>query len=221
MARNPIMSRLLARGRITPASVALAQRSKEAARALPSSKGGETPLQLETYRLQIQTYFTQASATTELMYSAENWVELELKLETAGPVSVGTDANLAPVNSGRGQLLDTNSPLVIQMPKGTRLYVTSQTVNRINLTIKPIPWLEQIDVDNNRNQIAIKAAIGQIGSDIVDAIGSLATAVTAAMGTTAAPPPYDVPDCPPPSGGMVPRVNRIRLPPMTAMRRGR
>ena len=39
---------------------------------------------------EISTYFTARIGTSELLYSAEDWVEITLRLETAGPVAVST-----------------------------------------------------------------------------------------------------------------------------------
>ena len=151
----------------------LASSSKEAARALPDSKGGETPKSLQMYRTEVYSYFTRPTAETDLLYSAENWVRIKLTLETAGPVAVGTSHSLAPVLSGRGRLLDTGVEFECFLAKGTRFYVTSQTVNRISVTIEPIPWLEQISGDMAMMLGLIAGRIGQIGNAIVGAIGGL------------------------------------------------
>ncbi len=127
-------------------------RNKEKSRALPDSKGGETPKQLQTYRTEVFSYFTQPSLESALLYSAENWVVLKLFLETAGPVAVGTAASIVPVLSGHGILLDTDEEYVVTLSKGTRFYIASETINRVSVTIEPIPWLEQIDKDNCEGQ---------------------------------------------------------------------
>lgn len=95
-------------------------------------------------RNEIETYFTQPQAGTVLLYSAEEFVRARLTLRTAGPVAVGTREELAPVLSGRGIQLVPNDEYEVVIPAGQRLYIISEAVNRVNFTIEPIPWLEQI-----------------------------------------------------------------------------
>jgi hypothetical protein len=175
------------RGVIARVATEIASTSKEVARALPDSKGNETTKQLQTYRTEIYSYFTEASSETQLMYSAENWVKIKLTLQTAGPVSVGTSASIVPAISGRGILLDTGVPFETNLAKGTRFYVTSETVNRINVTIEPIPWLEQIDEDAISSQGAVRKAVMDIGHSIVNAVNALRGAghTTSSSGRTA------------------------------------
>lgn len=211
--------RTMARGAVAAVARTLASKSKEAARALPDSKGGETPKQLQTYRTEIYTYFTRATGTTELIYSAENWVRLKLTLETAGPVAIGTSASLEPVLSGRGRILDTNEEFETYLPKGTRLYVISETVNRVSVTIEPVPWFEQLATEQMYAATLLQRAIANAAHMIVDAIKSIAPAAAAAgapaqssKGTTAA----TLPPCPPASS-----INRARLTPIGLPRRMR
>jgi len=193
--------------------------SKEQARALPDSKGGEEPKQLQTYSTQIYTYFTQIGGT-HLLYSAENWVRFSLELEDAGPVSVGTLAALNPVLSGRGALLQTDEvfgPYVLA--KGTRLYVAAETVNRVKVVIEPIPWLEQLDLDLARVTAAIGASASTIVSGLVQAVASLRGAAPGAAPspTTSGGTRLEDLPCPPPSRGIVPRLTPMR--PVGKMRR--
>jgi hypothetical protein len=127
-------------------AASLTSPNKEAARALPSSKGGEPQGQLQTYRTAIYSYFTvvDPAEPTKLLYNAENWVRIKLELQTAGPVAVGTLPNLAPLLGGGGRLLPTNQEREFFLPRGTRIYIMAQSVNRVSVTIEPIPWLEQI-----------------------------------------------------------------------------
>jgi hypothetical protein len=153
----------------------MAAKNQEAARALPDSKGGEVPKQLQTYRTEAYSYFTDPSNDSQLMYSAENWVRIKLLLETAGPVSVGTAAQIAPVLSGKGILLETGVPFETYLAKGTRFYITSQTVNRISVVIEPVPWLEQIDQDTIATNTGIRQAVVGVGKAIVEALRSIST----------------------------------------------
>lgn len=121
----------------------LATRSKDVARALPTAKGGEDRT-LQNYRTEVYSYFTVPSDEQELMYSAENWVRFKVTLETAGPVSIGTSEQIAPVLSGKGRLLDTGIEYEIYLARGSRIYVAAESVNRLSVTIEPVPWMEQI-----------------------------------------------------------------------------
>lgn len=99
-------------------------------------------------RTQAFTWFTKVPVpgeSTPILYNGDRlWTRLVLTLETAGPVAVGTSSSLAPVLSGKGQTLETGVPTQFTIAKGTRLYVASSSVNRIKVTVEPVPWLEQI-----------------------------------------------------------------------------
>ena len=204
--------RSLSRSAITAVAQTLAGSSKEAARALPDSKGGETAKQLQTYSTRIFSYFTPATGLTELLYSAENWVKIKLTLETAGPVAFGDAASLQPMLSGRGIVMDTDKEYEAYLSKGTRIYVISESVNRVSVIIEPIPWLEQLSVQQAANGSAIARVISQASQAIVDAVQSIAPARSAGAapaqssnGTTAA----QLPPCPP-----APVIHRARLTPI-------
>jgi hypothetical protein len=93
----------------------------------------------------IYTYFTKANGETELIYSAEEWMRIELQLETAGPVAVSTRQEVTPVLSGKGILLPpTGEPIKFLLPRGDRLYIGSEAVNRVKFIVEPVPLLEQI-----------------------------------------------------------------------------
>jgi len=171
----------------------LRQIPKEVARAIPSSKQGETPGSLETYKTQLYTYFTEPNGETMLIYSADRWVTMRLTLQTAGPVDVGTAPNIGPVLSGKGRSLVTGVELETRLAKGTRIYLISETVNRVLVTIEPIPWMEQIA----RGIAGVAATISRTlaPADSFDPV---------APTTSSSPRPPD-PSCPPPK--------RFRRPP--------
>lgn len=194
----------LVKNAIQTISAQLASSSKEAARALPDAKGGETPFQLQAFRTDVSSYFTFADGQTHLVYSAENWVRVKITLETAGPVSVGTAAELAPVLGGRGRLLNTGVEYEVYLARGTRFYVVSDTVNRLSLTIEPIPWLEQMTADIVGAVVGVASTVNLVGRAIVAAI----------RGSSPAPAPKDLP-CPPPSRGLMPRLTPLRPPKRT------
>lgn len=92
----------------------------------------------------ISTYLTNVG-TTDILYNGDRqWAALTVTLQTAGPVAVSNLNNIAPVLSGKGQLLQTGVPTRFIIAKGTRLYVLSSSVNRLALVVEPIPWLEMI-----------------------------------------------------------------------------
>ncbi len=127
---------------------------KEIARAIPRAKEGEPEIQFQAYHTQIYTYLTEVGGT-RLLYSAEGFITLRLTLENAGPVSVGTSRDLAPVLSGKGILLETDVEYQTTLAKGDRFYITAETVNRVKVTIEPIPFLQQIVVSIAENTRAI------------------------------------------------------------------
>lgn len=88
------------------------------------------------------TLFTQIGGN-RLLYSAEEWVVVRLRLETAGPVAVSTREQVAPVLGGQGVLLNADD-LEFTLPKGDRLFYTAAAVNRVRVIIEPVPWLERI-----------------------------------------------------------------------------
>lgn len=80
----------------------------------------------------------------QVLYNADRqYVQVVLTLETAGPVAVATKQQMLPVLSGKGQLLETGVPLSFFLSKGNRLWVAATAINRIKVTVQPIPWLEQ------------------------------------------------------------------------------
>jgi len=93
------------------------------------------------------TYITAVYQGGEapILYNGDRqWATLELVLETAGPVVVGTRSDITPIFSGKGRLLQTNVPYRVTIAKTSRLWIVSTSVNRVAVTIAPPPWLEQI-----------------------------------------------------------------------------
>jgi len=138
----------------------------------------------------IYTYFTVPSGETELLYSSENWVRIELQLETAGPVSVGTREEVSPVLSGKGILLPTGDESIeFVLPKGNRLYVASGSINRVKVIVEPIPWIEQLLMQIESGFGGLRGILGAI-----------------ARNSGAKPSPKNEPPCPP--SFTVPRLKR-------------
>ncbi len=124
-------------------------------------------------RSQINTYFTRPGETLELYSGDRLWARVTLTLETAGPVAVGNAQNITPVLSGKGQLLENGQPLVFDIAKGTRLYIAATAVNRVKVSIQPLPWFEQIT--------AILTAISGGAAGVVTKVAGAATKVTSKL----------------------------------------
>lgn len=203
MAMNPN------RSLVTRVAALMGGRQKDLQRALPSSKGGEPQGQLQTSRTEIYSYFTQPSRQSQLLFSAENWVKIRLVLETAGPVAVGTSAEITPVLSGHGILLDTDEPFEVILSRSNRMYIAAETVNRVAVTIEPIPWLEQINADNRNGYQAIAGTFVNVGNSIIAAINGLAGLIvpTSSSGKT-----IDDMACPPPPQRVLPRALTLGRP---------
>lgn len=99
-------------------------------------------------RTQIYTFFTKVPVPgepTQILYNGDRmWARVWLTLETAGPVAVGQSSSITPVLSGKGQLLETGEPTYFDISTGTKLYIAATAVNRVKISIQPLPWLEQI-----------------------------------------------------------------------------
>lgn len=120
----------------------------EAGRAVPGPLRGEVKTEkVDTQvsgRTDIYTRITKPSNKSELLYSADNWVRMRLLLETAGPVAVSTRQDIVPVLSGKGILLQTGEYVEFTIPRGDRVYIASNTVNRVQVFVEPFPWLESM-----------------------------------------------------------------------------
>lgn len=132
---------------------------------------------------EIYTYFTKPNGESELLYSAESWVHIRLALETTGPVAVSTRQSVIPVLTGRGVLLaNDGEPFRFVLPKGDRVFIAAEAVNRVQVTIEPFPWVEQILAE-------LKNGFGSLK-------GLLGSALRRKNQKPAAPDPKD-PACPP------------------------
>lgn len=93
------------------------------------------------------TFFARPAVNGQpvVIYNADRlYAQVTFTLETAGPVIVGTKQQLYPVTSGKGIALDTGVPMSFMVAKGNRIWVATTSINRIKVTIQPLPWLEQI-----------------------------------------------------------------------------
>lgn len=96
-------------------------------------------------RSMYSTYITNSDGKSRVLYNGDRtWSAVTLTLQTGGPVSVGDKQNLGTVTSGQGILLLTGVPMKFTIGKGTKLYVASNSIDRIAVQIEPFPWLEMI-----------------------------------------------------------------------------
>jgi len=91
----------------------------------------------------IYTVFT-TPGQTDLLLSLPNWSLITLRLESPGPVSVGNQEELMPVGSGKGRLLPADEDVKIVMVPLTRLYIASDSLQRVSVQVEPYPWLLEI-----------------------------------------------------------------------------
>jgi hypothetical protein len=110
---------------------------------------------------EIYTWFTKPGPST-LVYSAEGWVRVRVRLETAGPVSLSTRQDVVPVLSGKGALLTTDEVETFTLPKGDRLYIAAEAINRVKVFIEPVPFLERIQLDVERGFASVGRAINSL-----------------------------------------------------------
>ena len=118
-------------------------------------------------QIQLSTYTTQAVSGTQTLYNADRqWARVTLTLTTAGPVQVGEKQDLGPVTAGQGISLQTGVPVVLDVARGNRLFVTSSAVNRITVVVAPYPWLEVITGSVMAIATAMGGAVGRLVSRI-------------------------------------------------------
>lgn len=131
------------------------------------------------------TFFTVPGENTQL-FSAQGWLRVRLMLTSAGPVDVSTRQNVTPVLSGRGITLQTNVEAEFVLGPADRLYAGAASVNRVNVTVEPIPWLKSIVLELDR-----------VGREIVASIAGRRAGRRAKNAASASNP---LADCPPPPG---------------------
>jgi hypothetical protein len=145
---------------------------------------------------EIFTYFTLPDGQTHLLYTAETWMTIRMTLETAGPVAVSTREEITPVLSGRGRLLPVGVEYEFRVPKGNRIWIAAEAVNRVSWSVAPIPWLQTISLELRG------------GTDrITDALRSIVAAASPRQSPKAKKDQAaeDLP-CPPPRRGLLPKV---------------
>jgi len=91
------------------------------------------------------TVFTvgQPFGQGHILFTAEKWFRVKLRLETAGPVTVGFTSAINAVGAGAGASLGDDEVEIV-VKKGDTLYYVANAVNRVRVILEPIPWAEQI-----------------------------------------------------------------------------
>lgn len=155
----------------------LAKPNKVPTTAKPQPPGripmiGEKRAGVRNYTNHTETYTSFTVAGQQQLYIAtESWVQITLTLQTAGPVSIGTRANLLPVLGGAGRLLPTDVPIRFLLPRGDILYVASNAVNRLSVQIEPMPFYE-----------GVLQGLGNVGQAVIAVGQVLGTAVQKVLG---------------------------------------
>lgn len=108
------------------------------------------------------TYYTKAS-DTNLVYSASEWTQIRLGLQSAGPVVAGMDQNLYPVGQGKGRLLPTDRDLILVLAPSDRLYLAADSIQGVGVSVEGIPEtsLLQMLIDAIRNPTQVTTVEGK------------------------------------------------------------
>lgn len=118
------------------------------------------------YATNFYTYLTEATGTKELLSTGDDWTQVTLRLESAGPVAIGENQELQPPASGRGRLLTQDVDLTFTVPPQTKIYVAATAVNRVGVIRQPFPWFAQIVA-------LLGATAGSTASALTDAVGKI------------------------------------------------
>ncbi len=131
-------------GRIAPPPTNLVRPATRPDSTIAQAPAVGTTQGTSSNRLALSTYITKVGSTDQIYDGSRLWAKITLTLETAGPVAIGTRANLLPVLGGNGVLLDTNEPITVTISKGDKLYIAANAVSRVKIQIEAFPWLEQL-----------------------------------------------------------------------------
>lgn len=105
----------------------------------PAKPGNQVPSRTEAY-----TRLTRANGESELVKQMKSWTVCRVTLITAGPVDIGTRFNISPPQSGKGIELVPGQEIELKLSPGDRLYMVSNTVNRVSFTFEPVPYQDEI-----------------------------------------------------------------------------
>lgn len=120
------------------------------------------------------TIFTFANGQEQQLYTGDrSWAQVTVMLESAGPVAVAFKQNFTPVLSGKGSLLITNIPRTFICAKGSRIWIAATSINRVQVTVEPLPWLEQLvglQLESNAVEGSVVAALRALPAQIAAAL---------------------------------------------------
>lgn len=149
--------------------VTMAQTNKTLQRAIPTVPGGnaqpQAPKQTRSYAQIVE------AGPTRMLLVTDSWARVTLTLRSAGPIAVGTASALEPLASGKGVLLQTDEPYVTNLPGGARFYCAAGAINRLNVTIEPIPWMEQIALQLDQIREVVRGGADLIAGTLRQLIG--------------------------------------------------
>ena len=94
----------------------------------------------------IYTFLTVPTEGTQLLIRSlpDEWLEIVLRLDTVGPVAIGTSQDILPSTSGKGMLLPANQETRVHLSPDATLFIAAETVNRVGVQINAIPAIEQL-----------------------------------------------------------------------------
>lgn len=104
------------------------------------------------------------STKTKLLLSVQQWTKVTLRLESAGPVAFGNQEDLFPLASGKGRLLSKDTDVIVTMVPQSRLYIASDSFQRVAVQVEPYPWLWEV-------YSKLKALAPTIGSLLSQVLG--------------------------------------------------
>jgi hypothetical protein len=141
------------------------------------SPRGEVASGVENYtnHTEVSSVFTTIGQQTVLI--AATWLQITMTLETAGPVAIGTRANILPVLSGAGRLLPTNVPIRFLLPRGDILYMSSNAVNRVSVQVEPFPFYDGLLQAFGNLSTIMNGLAGGIGGAVAGSLSKLFKAV--------------------------------------------
>lgn len=84
-----------------------------------------------------------ASSDSQNFVSTDDWTQVRLLLQTAGPMAVSNIINAFPVGS-KGILLSSTVWTNIIVPPASRLYMVSNAPQRVSVVIEPVPYLATV-----------------------------------------------------------------------------
>jgi hypothetical protein len=111
--------------------------------------------------------FLTKTGSTQLLLSLPQWTKITMRLNTAGPVVVGTREQLDPVISGKGAPLVTDQEFEMLIGPNTRVYYFATGINSVTIKVEAIPWM---------------LTIASLISDVVKAISGLKLSAPAPSG---------------------------------------